>query len=125
APVGKPLLPVYRYNQAKLWLCVSCDFMGTWLAGEEHTQQYMANRDYKSLKNGKMSRHMQFESGLSLTGTNADVRIAIKPSEEGAVLRCLQNQITGQSLAGDTTNGTARKALKIAALGRRNEPDSS
>jgi hypothetical protein len=31
-----------------------------------------------------MSRHIQFESGMSLTGTNADVRIATKPSEEGA-----------------------------------------
>src|SRR5690606_22996329 len=78
-------------------------------------QDYIQNRDYKSLKNGKMSRHIQFESGLSMTGSNADVRIAIKPSEEGAVLISLYNAITGQSLAGGVNNKKAQTAITLVA----------
>lgn len=125
ASFGKAVVPSYHFANAQVVVSVAADFLGSWLAGEEHTQEYMKNRDYKSLKNGKMSRHIQFESGLSLTGTNADVRIAIKPSEEGAVLISLYNEITGQSLAGGTTNEKAQKAIKLAAIELRNARGSS
>src|SRR5690606_25177723 len=125
ASFGKAVVPSYHFANAQVVVSVAADFLGSWLAGEEHTQEYMKNRDYKSLKNGKMSRHIQFESGLSLTGTNADVRIAITPSEEGAVLISLYNEITGQSLAGGTTNEKAQKAIKLAAIELRNARGSS
>src|SRR5690606_21253989 len=125
ASFGKAVVPSYHFANAQVVVAVAADFLGSWLAGEEHTQEYMKNRDYKSLKNGKMSRHIQFESGLSLTGTNADVRIAIKPSEEGAVLISLYNEITGQSLAVGTTNEKAQKAIKLAAIELRNARGSS
>jgi len=118
---GKPVVPTYRFENADVVVSVAADFLGTWLAGEEHTQGYMARRDHKSLKNGKMSRHIQFESGLSMTGTNADVRIAVKPSEEGAVLVSLYNAITGGSLFGGLTdNKKAETAIALAAKELRN-----
>jgi len=112
---GKAVIPSYHFDQAQIVVSVAADFLGTWLAGEEHTQDYIKNRDYKSLKGGKMSRHIQFESGLSMTGSNADVRIAIKPSEEGAVLIGLYNAITGQQIAGGTTNAKAKTAIALSA----------
>lgn len=112
---GKAVIPTYHFDNAQVVVSVAADFLGSWLAGEEHTQDYAKNRDYKSLKNGKMSRHIQFESGLSLTGSNADVRIAIKPSEEGAVLISLYNAITGESLPGGTTNAKAKTAIALVA----------
>ncbi len=113
---GKAVLPHYRFDQADVIVSVAADFIGTWLSGEEHTQQYISNRDYKSLQKGRMSRHIQFEGGMSLTGTNADVRIAIKPSEEGPLLIALYNEITGSSLPGAlTTNQKAQTALKLVA----------
>lgn len=115
ASFGKAVIPTYHFDKAQVVVSVAADFLGTWLAGEEHTQDYITNRDHKSLKNGKMSRHIQFESGLSMTGSNADVRIAIKPSEEGAVLISLYNAITGQSLAGGVTNKKAQTAIALAA----------
>src|SRR5690606_23522318 len=79
------------------------------------------NRDYKSLKKGKMSRHIQFESGLSMTGSNADARIAVKPSEEGPLLISLYNAITGSSLSGGlSTNNKAQTALELVAQELRN-----
>lgn len=112
---GKAVVPSYNFEKANVVVSVAADFLGTWLAGEEHTQQYIKNRDYKSLKNGKMSRHIQFESGLSMTGSNADVRIAIKPSEEAAVLISLYNAITGSSLAGGIATKKAQTAVTLVA----------
>ena len=40
-----------------------------------------------------MLRHIHFESGMSLTGSNADKRIKIKPSEEKLLLADLYNRI--------------------------------
>jgi len=95
---GKAAIPQYRFDNADVIVSVGADFLSSWLDSIEYTKQYMANRNHTSLKNGKMSRHVQFESGLSVTGTNADVRISIKPSEEGALLIALYNELTGSSL---------------------------
>ena len=38
-----------------------------------------------------MSRHIQFEAGMSMTGTNADTRIFMKPSEEKDLLSYMVN----------------------------------
>lgn len=112
---GKAVVPKYRFDKADLIVSFGADFLGTWISGEEFTAQYVSNRDHKSLKNGKMSRHFQFEAGMSLTGTNADTRIPVKLSEEGPALIALYNAITGAGLAGGTlpNNVTADKALKL------------
>ncbi|MBE8713423.1 TAT-variant-translocated molybdopterin oxidoreductase [Sphingobacterium hungaricum] len=113
---GKAVVPSYHFGNAQVVVSVAADFLGSWLAGEEHTQDFIRNRDHKTLKSGKMSRHIQFESGLSMTGSNADVRIAIKPSEEGAVLISLYNAITGANLSGGVTaNKKAATAIQLTA----------
>ncbi|MDV7395455.1 hypothetical protein RZS08_28975, partial [Arthrospira platensis SPKY1] len=40
-----------------------------------------------------MSKHIQVESHMSLTGSNADNRILIKPSEMGAAIANLYNEL--------------------------------
>ncbi|KQS41508.1 TAT-variant-translocated molybdopterin oxidoreductase [Pedobacter sp. Leaf194] len=114
---GKAVLPKYNFDKADLIVSFGADFLGTWISGETFTAQYTANRNYKSLENKKMSRHIQFESGMSLTGTNADTRVPVKLSEEGPALIALYNAITGQSLPGGTlpNNSTADKVIKLAA----------
>lgn len=114
---GKAVLPRYRFDKADLIVSFGADFLGTWISGEEFTTQYVSNRDYKSLENKKMSRHIQFESGMSLTGTNADTRIPVKLSEQGPALIALYNAITGSNLAGGSlaNNATADKSIKLAA----------
>ncbi|RZK64776.1 MAG: molybdopterin oxidoreductase, partial [Pedobacter sp.] len=114
---GKAVLPKYNFNKADLIVSFGADFLGTWISGEEFTAQYTANRNYKSLENKKMSRHIQFESGMSLTGTNADTRVPIKLSEEGPALIALYNAVAGQSLPGGAlgNNTTADKVIKLVA----------
>ena len=114
---GKAVLPKYNFDKADLILSFGADFLGTWINGEEFISQYTSNRNYKSLENKKMSRHIQFESGMSITGTNADTRVPIKLSEQGPALIALYNALTGQTLAGGTlgANAMADKVIKLAA----------
>src|SRR5690606_15520744 len=51
ASFGKAVVPSYHFQNANVVVSVAADFLGSWLAGEEHTQDYIKNRDYKSLKN--------------------------------------------------------------------------
>ena len=39
--------------------------------------------------NGKMSRHIQFEANMSLTGANADTRVPATPSQQLQILKAL------------------------------------
>ncbi|MGN8071523.1 TAT-variant-translocated molybdopterin oxidoreductase [Mucilaginibacter sp. 22184] len=114
---GKAVIPHYNFDKADVIVSFGADFLGTWISGEEFTRQYVSNRNNKSLESKKMSRHIQFESGMSLTGTNADNRLAIKPSEEGIAIINLYNAISGTTLPGSKklSNKAAENAITIAA----------
>ncbi len=113
---GKPVLPQYRFDRANVIVSFGADFLGTWISPVEFTKQYVTNRNLASLKSKRMSRHIQFESNMSLTGTNADSRITIKPSQEGLALLFLYNELGGTNVnVPSLNNPIAEKALKLAA----------
>jgi molybdopterin-containing oxidoreductase family iron-sulfur binding subunit len=93
---GTKTLPAYHFDKAEIIVGFNCDFLGTWLSPVEFSAQYAKTRDLTN-GNKKISKHYQFESYLSLTGSNADVRYPIKPSEEKTVLLNLYNYIAGKS----------------------------
>nr|WP_184544519.1 TAT-variant-translocated molybdopterin oxidoreductase [Mucilaginibacter sp. FT3.2]MBB6231071.1 molybdopterin-containing oxidoreductase family iron-sulfur binding subunit [Mucilaginibacter sp. FT3.2] len=114
---GKAVLPHYNFDKAEVIVSFGADFLGTWISPEEFTRQYVSNRNGKSLEAKKMSRHIQFETGMSMTGTNADNRYPIKPSEEGIALLSLYNAIAGAGLAGSKklSNKAVDNAITLAA----------
>ena len=114
---GKAVLPHYNFDKADVIVSFGADFLGTWISPTEFSRQYVQNRNNKSLQSKKMSRHIQFESGMSNTGSNADVRIPLKPSEEGIALINLYNAISGTTLPGSKNldNVAAANAIKVAA----------
>jgi MoCo/4Fe-4S cofactor protein with predicted Tat translocation signal len=114
---GKAILPHYNFDKADVIVSFGADFLGTWISPEEFTRQYVSNRNSKSLASKKMSRHIQFETGMSMTGTNADNRYPVKPSEEGIALLSLYNAIAGTSLAGSkkVSNKAVDNAITLAA----------
>lgn len=87
-------LPTYDFSKAETIVGINADFLGTWLSPIEYAPQYTKGRKLNKDKK-TMSRHYQFESGMSLTGANADYRIAIRPSQEGLVVAQLYNEIVG------------------------------
>ena len=115
---GKAAIPQYHFEKANVIVSFGADFLGTWISPVQYTTQYSTNRGLKSLEEKRMSRHIQFESGLSMTGTNADSRIAIKLSEEGPALLSLYNAITGAAVSGASLseNKAAESAVKLVAI---------
>jgi Fe-S-cluster-containing dehydrogenase component len=89
---GKAAIPDYHFRNAGLVVSVNADFLGTWISPVHFIPGYTSRR---KLDNGEkdMLRHIHFESGMSLTGANADVRKKIKPSEEKILLVDLYNKI--------------------------------
>lgn len=109
------VIPNYHFDKADLIVSFDADFLGTWISPIEYAAQYVQNRKISDVKNAKMSRHVQIESHMSLTGSNADNRIMVKPSEQGAAILALYNAVTGSNLNGPKLSGAA--ADKIKKLG--------
>ncbi len=73
---GKRLIPFYRFDKADFILSIGADFLGTWLSPELFTKQFSSRRDPDKSK--KMSQLVVAEDMMSLTGANADERLAIR-----------------------------------------------
>jgi len=75
---GKALVPRFALDRARLILSIDGDFLGSWLYPTEFNRLYSKSRR----ANRDMNRLIVFESLLSLTGSNADQRFRIKPSQQ-------------------------------------------
>ena len=78
---GVAVIPQYRFDKAKLVVSFGADFLGTWIAPVQFTRAYAKARDLRDNQRA-MLRHVQFESRMSLTGSNADTRIKVSPAEQ-------------------------------------------
>ena len=85
---GLRAMPDYDFSKAKLIVSFDADFLGDWNGGG-YEAGYAQGR-IPSKANG-MSRHIQLEANLSLTGANADERIALTPDQvKKALAYCFQ-----------------------------------
>lgn len=116
---GMRVVPHYNFAGADVIASFGADFLGTWISPVEYAKGYAENRRTSKVKAGKMSRHYQIESFMSLTGSNADNRIAVKPSEMGVAIAYLYSKITGQGGAAGL-NDKAQKGLDKVADDLRN-----
>lgn len=111
---GEAFIPDYDFTKAKTIVSVGADFMSSWLMSTQYQAQYGVNRNPDA---EWMSKHYQFESVLSVTGSNADERGAIKPSQQANVLAYLLKAF-GVSVNGvsttlsDATRKVADSAIK-------------
>ncbi len=90
---GQPVVPHYAFDKARVIVGLEADFLGTWLSPVEFARQYAAARKPEA----PPSLHVQCESGLSVTGTNADMRIPVAPSDLGGVAAALLVRIAHKS----------------------------
>lgn len=82
---GAARVPSYRFNKAELVVSFDADFLGTWISPVEFTRDWSDARD-PELNGGTMARLVSLDPRMSLTGANADFRVALKPSAVGATL---------------------------------------
>ena len=111
---GKYSIPSYHFENAKVIVSLDADFLGTWLNPVEYARQYAAGRKINQSK-PDMSKHIHFESMLSLTGANADDRYVHRPSETGAVALALYAKLGGAVSAPALADERLKKGIDLAA----------
>ncbi|MCI5080875.1 MAG: TAT-variant-translocated molybdopterin oxidoreductase [Saprospiraceae bacterium] len=110
ATFGQRVIPDYHFDKAEVIVSFDADFLGTWISPIEYAAKYVKNRKIDDVKKAKLSRHIQVENHMSLTGSNADNRILVKPTEQGAAILALYKALGGSA------NGPSLDAEKTAKI---------
>jgi len=97
---GERALADYDFEKAELIVSFGADFLGDWQGGG-YDSGYAKGR---IPKNGKMSRHIQMESNMSLAGANADKRYPMTPTQQKIALAKLYGKLNGSSVGGGTSD---------------------
>ncbi len=79
----------FNFEKTDLIVSLQNDFLGSWKSPIEFTRKYSDRRS----NNDQGFQHIQLETNLSLTGSNADLRFPIQPSEENAILISIFNEL--------------------------------
>ncbi|MCX7551647.1 TAT-variant-translocated molybdopterin oxidoreductase [Xanthomarina sp. F2636L] len=87
----------YDFSKADIIVSVGADFLSDWQGGG-FDSGYASGRIPTK---GKMSRHIQFESNMSLTGANADKRVPLTPVQQKLALAKLYSEVVGGSVSVD------------------------
>ena len=82
---GERGLADYDFAKAEVIVSVGADLLGDWQGGG-YDAGYAKGR---VPKDGKMSRHIQFESLMTLSGANADKRVPVTPAQQKEVMKAL------------------------------------
>ncbi|MGX1928741.1 TAT-variant-translocated molybdopterin oxidoreductase [Flagellimonas sp. 2504JD4-2] len=100
AAYGERALADYDFEKADVIISFGADFLGDWQGGG-YDGGYAKGR---VPKNGKMSKHIQLESNMSLTGANADKRYRMTPTQQKIALAKLYGKLNGTSVGGGTSD---------------------
>ena len=98
AVFGERALVNYDFSKASLIVSVGADFLGDWQGGG-YDRGYAMGR---VPRNGKMSRHIQMESCMTLSGASADKRIPLTVAEQKQALLKIYNIVAGGSASAKT-----------------------
>lgn len=92
---GERALAEYDFSKADVVVSVGADILGDWQGGG-----YDSGYAQKRIpKNGKMSKHIQFEANMSLAGANADKRYPMTVAQQKLAVVKIFAVVTGNALA--------------------------
>ncbi|MFA7445798.1 MAG: TAT-variant-translocated molybdopterin oxidoreductase [Flavobacteriaceae bacterium] len=92
---GERALAEYDFSKADVVVSVGADILGDWQGGG-----YDSGYAQKRIpKNGKMSKHIQFEANMSLAGANADKRYPMTVAQQKLAVAKIFAVVTGNALA--------------------------
>ena len=106
---GMRALPDYDFSKAEVIVSVGADFLGDWQGGG-FDSRYAKSR---IPKNGKMSRHVQFEANMTITGATADKRVPMTPRQQKQAVSAIHSLVNGGGSTG--LSGELDKAVRNAA----------
>ena len=114
---GARVLPRYHFDRADVLVSFETDFLGPWISPVEHTRGRTIRRrmdDGAPARRVEMSYHVQIESRLSLTGSNADQRLRVAPGEVGHLATHLAARLARRAGTPLATDGLASSSFEPA-----------
>ena len=119
ADFGQAIIPTYDFSKAKTVVSLDADFLGDWLDNVTYSKGYTQRRKPSG---AWMSKHFQFETNMTLSGANADVRGAVKPSDLGNVAKMLHGAIAklagGVGASGSIVSDDNEVSNKVASAAK-------
>lgn len=103
-------LAEYDFNEADVIVSFAADFLGDWQGGGFDSGYAKGRIPTK----GKMSKHIQFESRMSLTGANADKRIPLKPSAQKRALAYLYGKLNNANVSTELSEAVTKELDQVA-----------
>ncbi|MCC6572277.1 MAG: 4Fe-4S dicluster domain-containing protein [Planctomycetes bacterium] len=91
---GNAAVPRYRLDKAAVVASFGADFLGTWISPVEFARQWADAR--RDPAHGFL-KHVQIEAAMSLSGANADQRIRLPESAQGAALVLLAKNLAARA----------------------------
>ena len=79
---GQRALADYDFSKSKIVVSIGANFLEDWQGGGYESGYAKARIPIKKNKKASMSKHFQFESNMSLTGSNADYRLPCTPTDQ-------------------------------------------
>ena len=92
---GTRALANYDFSKADYILSVGADFLGDWQGGGFEGGYAKGRQPQK----GKMSKHVQLEANMSLSGANADKRLPMNVANQKKALVKIYGIVTGNTVA--------------------------
>ena len=101
----------YDFSKSKVIVSIGADFLGDWQGGGFDCS-YAKGRIPSE---GIMSRHIQMESNMTLSGANADLRVPSKLNEQKLILLEIYKAIVGKNINVETDISLNPKMKRIVA----------
>jgi molybdopterin-containing oxidoreductase family iron-sulfur binding subunit len=120
AKYGERALADYNFGNADIIVSFGADFLGDWQGGG-YDGGYSKGRVPKQ---GKMSKHVQFEANMSLTGANADKRVPLTPSGQKVALAYFYGKLNGNASGGNLPESAKAALDAVAAQVLKNKSNS-
>jgi len=119
---GHPSIPRYRFDRADLVISLGADFLGTWLSPVEFARDWVGGRKLPNAPNAlngpnalpvktTMTKLISFEPTLTITGSNADERFAIRPGDELKVALALAHEVVKSAGIRSSSSFAKNKAI--------------
>ena len=107
---GEDLRPSYDYSLAKVVLSLDSDFLDTEPGNVRAARDFASARKVRSTRD-KMNRLYVVEPGYSVTGANADHRLALSANNVEDYLRALLGELAKRGVAVDGAGSIAKTQL--------------
>lgn len=107
---GKSSFPSIKWGEADIIVSLDADILGNEGSYLEVSREFAKRRD--AVNGAKFNRLYVVEGAMTLTGTNADYRIRIRPDKQMELSLLLLNQVASKSGASVPTNLVHRKSVE-------------